>query len=95
MQLTQHARIRMQQRSIPPLIVDWLDGYGVTERAPDNAEIVFFDNKAKKDLARDCGKEVIKRLSKYLNTYLVRKRSRVLTVGYRNGRFRRQMKFHD
>jgi hypothetical protein len=95
MNYTQHARVRMQQRSIPPLIVDWLDGYGSTVKAPGNAEVVFFDHKAKKDLSRDYGKEVVKQLSKYMNTYMVRKECCVVTVGYRNGRLRRQMKFFN
>ncbi len=95
MHLTQHAKVRMQQRSIPPLIVDWLDGYGSTERAPGNAEIVFFDHKARKDLSRDFGKVVVKQLSRFMNTYMIRKRSCVLTVGYRSRHVLRQMKFFN
>ena len=93
MEITKHAEKRMQQRSIPRLIVDWLDGYGSTEKAPGNAAIVFFDRKARKELSRDFGRPAVDQLSRYLNTYMIRKRSRIITVGYRNKHLNREMKY--
>lgn len=68
--MTRHAASRQQQRCIPPLVVDWLLAYGA--RIPSaGAFRVQFDRRGRKELARDVGRVVVSRLSKYLNAALV------------------------
>ena len=70
MNYTKHASIRVQQRCIPPLIVNWLLEYGRRERA-QGADRITFDKKSRKELARDVGTPVVKQMSRYLNTCIV------------------------
>ncbi len=42
MNLTLHAQTRLEQRGISPVIVDWLEQYGVIE--PQNgSELIYFN----------------------------------------------------
>lgn len=52
--LTRHARERMQQRSIPPLVLDLLDECG-TRLHSCGAERIIFDKAACKRLKRKLG----------------------------------------
>ena len=88
MRLTEHARVRAQKRSIPPLIVDWLFGFGARERAGDGAEVLFFDKRARRELEKTVGKQVVGRLSPMLDAYLVVHESSVVTAGWRYKRVR-------
>ena len=45
-QLTDHAQSRMQQRAIPPLILDWLQSYGAIEHDHRGAEVHYFNHDA-------------------------------------------------
>lgn len=84
MNYTRHAKIRMQQRSVPPLVVEWLADYGACRYDHRGAEVHFFDKKARKALSREVGPQLIKQLSKYLNAYMVSDGdAKVITVGYR------------
>jgi hypothetical protein len=90
MHLTHHSQIRMQQRGIPILVVDWLLDYGVRERANHGAEMCFFDRGAKKRLRRDFGKQVVDRLSDLLKkAYLIVDGDTVITTGYITKHIRR------
>ena len=51
MKLSQHARIRMQQRGIPRLAVDWLAAYGAVDHQR-GAELFYFDRRARQALER-------------------------------------------
>ena len=46
--LTKHARIRSQQRVIPPLMVDLLLQWGTTEKVAGGATKVFFDKASRR-----------------------------------------------
>jgi len=83
MNLSTHAQKRMQQRRIPPLIVEWLDGYGTTEKSNTQGEYVFFDRRARKQLIKEFGKPLIGQLGRYLNIYMIRCDEKVITLGYR------------
>ena len=83
MKMTTHALKRMQQRCIPPLIVDWLDAYGSTEKSNSSGEFVYFDRQARKDLEREFGKPLIKQLGRYMGVYLIRCDGKVITIAYR------------
>ena len=68
--LTRHAEVRLQQRCIPALIVDWLLAYGKRE-ASAGAVKVRFDRRGRRDLAREVGSRAVSQMSKYLNAALV------------------------
>ena len=89
--LTKHANQRMQQRRIPPMVIDWLIGYGACEHDHRGAEIRYFDKKARRKLNSDIGGQVVKRLEDFLNSYLVLgSNGHVITVGHRTHRINRQ-----
>ena len=70
MKYTSHAQNRIQQRCIPPLVIDWLLSYGKREKSFGSSRITF-DKKARRDLSKDVGGQVVKQLSKYLNACIV------------------------
>lgn len=87
MELTHHAAVRCRQRSIPPLICDWLLRYG-TEVRSHGATKRFFDREAKRKLAADVGAQVVGRMGNLLNLYLVESNERVITAGVRTRRIK-------
>jgi hypothetical protein len=89
--LTRHAAGRCQQRSVPPIIVDWLLNYGARVRADGGAEIVFFDKRALRALERSTGPGIVARLSDVVRgTYaIVADDGAVITVGHRYRRVER------
>jgi len=70
MNQTKHTQTRMQQRSIPPLVVKWLMEYGSIEYS-HGAKKCFFDKKAKKRLKKEFGAEPVDRLGDLLDAYIV------------------------
>lgn len=88
MNLTEHAKVRCQQRSIPPLICEWLVDFGSEVRA-DGATKRFFDRAARRRLAASVGAEVVDRMGDLLNHYLVEAGPVVITAGVRTRRIRR------
>ncbi len=85
--LSRHAQSRVQQRCIPPLIIEWLLDFGAEERT-HGASRRYFDKASRKKLAREKGQEVVKLLAPLLDTYLVHTDDLVVTVGHRTRRFR-------
>ena len=73
----------MQQRGIPPLIVDWLQKYGAYHHVRDGAVSRFFDKKSRRDLQRAVGKEIVKRTNDLLDCYLIEKDNQIVTVAKR------------
>lgn len=87
--MTRHATARCQQRCIPPLFVDLLLRFGVTERAPGGAEKVYLDKAARKQIRSYAG-PLAGQLEQHLNIYAVIADGRsVVTIGHRLGRIRR------
>ena len=89
MNMTHHAEIRAQQRCIPPLIVDWLMEFGAREHDKHGAEVVFFDKRSKRMLAKEVGKPIVDKLSCLMKAYLVTCDGTVITTGYRHKRITR------
>ena len=89
MRLTQHAEVRMGQRSISPLIVDWLLDYGATKHDKHGAEVMYFDKISRRKLTKAVGKPVVGQLAKQLSAYIVVGDNCVITVGHRTKRFKR------
>lgn len=88
---TRHASIRVQQRRIPPLIVEWLVRYGSRQPAGDGASILYFDKDSRRRLARDVGSPVLDALQTMLDAYLIQGTDdAVITVGWRTQRVQRE-----
>lgn len=86
--ISDHARIRMQQRGIPPVVLDCLLSYGHAEHDHQGAVIVYFDKAARIRLARSGIRPV--NLDKHLNSYAVLAcDGTVKTVGHRYKRIPR------
>jgi hypothetical protein len=88
MKLTKHAAMRMQQRHLPPLIVDLLQHYGQV-RHKRGASILYFDQKGH-TRARQELQEALARFDKLRDAYLVEAKDsgEVVTLGYRDERIK-------
>ena len=89
MSVTNHAQKRAQQRSIPPLITDWLLDFGSTSYDKRGAQIQYFDKDARRRLEREVGRQVVRRLSDFLDCYAVFDEGVLITTGWRLKRLRR------
>jgi hypothetical protein len=86
--LSNHAKQRMQQRAIPPLLVDLLYRYG-KEHRQYGSTVLCFDKKSKKHV-RKALDDLIKRFDKLSDVYLVEADDAAITVtvGHRLRRFK-------
>lgn len=87
---TQHARHRMQQRCVPPLVVTWLLEFGCEQYDHRGGIIHYFDKHSRRCLEQAVGRRVVARLADYLNSYAVSSVSDdvLVTVGRRYKRLR-------
>ena len=81
MKLSKHAKVRMQQRCIPRVVVDWLAAYGEVDHQR-GAELFYFNEKARRALRKDLGRRALRGYSKSLNTYMVCTAGTIATVGH-------------
>lgn len=87
--MTKHAQIRSQQRGIPPVMVDLLLQFGVTESAGDGANKMFFDKSARRKVESYFG-PLAPLINQHLDLYaVVGADDQVITVGHRLERIRR------
>jgi len=91
-EISQHARRRMQKRSIPPIVLDWLQDYGSRQYDGRGAFIQYFDHAAKARLSRNYGHRFVQTHDRYLRVYMVEDTAgeAVITVGHRTRRVRRR-----
>lgn len=88
--MSRHARVRQQQRRIPPLIIEWLLVYGSHEHDGHGATIRYFDRAARTRLGRAIGMEMVDRLGDLCDSYVVVGTDGiVITTGHRYRRIRR------
>ena len=87
---THHASVRSQQRGIPPLIRDWLLAYGEEDYDGHGGILRYFSNRSIRMMQRSFGREPLRQLDKYLNSYLVESSDdgAVITIGHRLGSMR-------
>lgn len=87
-----HALKRSQQRGIPPLISQWLDEYGEEEYDGHGGIIRYFSHRSIRDMERSFGRAPVRRMSEYLNAYIVESSDdgRVITLGHNIKRVRRR-----
>jgi hypothetical protein len=90
--ISNHASCRIQKRSVPPIVLDWLHDYGSEQYDGRGAVIRYFDRAAKVRIERACGRRFIQKNKKYLAVYMVEDSAgqAVITVGYRDRRIPRR-----
>lgn len=88
MYMTKHAQTRLQQRAIPPLIIEWLCKYGHRLKGMNGTTVCFFDRDSRRYLASEVGHVVVRRLSDMMDTYLVLSGDSIVTIGHRYKPFR-------
>jgi hypothetical protein len=89
--LTEHSRARLQQRAIPPRVVDLLMQFGSASRA-NGAERLMFDKTAIKRLRHHLGGDRgLKVVERWLGVYaVVGDNGLVITAAHKQERFRRR-----
>ena len=80
---TRHAAIRAQQRGVPPLIESWLCTYGEAQHDGHGGICRYFSKKSICIMKGDFGHEPLKRMSEFLDCYLIEAcdTGAVITVG--------------
>lgn len=88
--LTQHARTRMQQRGITAVAIELLLDYGREAHDHRGCRVVCFDKRSRKRVARELGRELYRRVERYLDAYaVIAEGDAVVTVGHRVARLPR------
>jgi hypothetical protein len=88
--MTHHAQTRLQQRGIPPTVVESLLDFGHEVHDHRGSRIVYFDHQARRQLRRQVGPESYKRIEAHLDAYVVvADTGEVITVGHRTRRINR------
>jgi hypothetical protein len=87
---TTHAQARLQQRGIPPMVVDLLMQFGSPSRC-GGAERLMFDKSAVKRLRRHFGGDRgLNIIARWLSVYVViGDNGHLVTVAHKNSHFRR------
>ncbi|MGH7605293.1 MAG: hypothetical protein ACRENK_15020 [Gemmatimonadaceae bacterium] len=86
--LTGHARSRMRQRGISAEVLEQLLDFGTVRHLDRGIEIVFFDKRAKKQLAK-ADRALARQAHRLFRTYAVLSgNGAVVTVGHRYRRVR-------
>ena len=84
--LTAHASSRVQQRSIPPIIIEWLMRFGI-QRWSRGAAVYEFDKDSRRRLRRHIGQRLFASVEHWLDAYtVIGDRRQVVTVGWRQQR---------
>ena len=89
--LTNHAKNRAQQRSIPPIVHRWLSDFGDEIYDGNGCIKVFFSLKSKKHMEHKLGRHFVGENKKYLSAYRIESSSTgsVITCGWKTKRFKK------
>lgn len=87
-ELTRHARTRMQQRGIREDALFFILEYGREMHDHRGCTVFQFDRRARQRAERDLGRERIRRLCHWMNSYVVMADGAVITVAHRRRRWR-------
>lgn len=79
---SKHARLRMQQRSIPSHVVDYLLAYAEPIAVGGGAERYAFTKTSWRRLCADLGRE-IRNIERYRRVYAIAAHGVVVTVAWR------------
>ena len=87
---SEHARVRMQQRGVPPLIVEWLLQYGAVAYDHRGCRIRFFNKESRKRIRHEKGDIVLRRFHELFDCYaVVSEDGTVVTAGHAYDRIRK------
>ncbi|MBK7929807.1 MAG: hypothetical protein IPJ98_20720 [Bryobacterales bacterium] len=89
---SRHAVSRCQQRSIPPVVLEWLDEFGERQHDGHGAVRIFFSHQSVRRMEQRLGGQIVGQVSKYLSAYCVLSNDggEIITAGWRTGRIRRR-----
>lgn len=88
--MTDHARVRMQQRGISEPVLECLLTFGNSTHDHRGGEVVYFDHHSRDRLRHAQGDDVFKKLEPKLDAYaVIADDGVVLTVGHRTKRINR------
>jgi hypothetical protein len=90
--ITRHAAVRMRQRSVPPIVIDWLDEFGDEQFDGRGGIVTYFSRQSKRLLEQRLGRRFVAENARYLDRYIVRSAidGAVITVGVRTKPIRRR-----
>lgn len=85
---THHAKARMQQRGIPPMMIDLLMQFGKSQPAGGGASRLFFDKNARRRLKSYAG-PMSGLLNEYLDVYaVIGPEGQLITAAHVTNRFK-------
>ncbi len=87
--LSQHARVRMQQRGIPPRAVELLLEHGAVQHDHHGGRVLYFNKARQRKLRQVLEPKAVVGMERFFKAYAVLGRGEVLTVGWRYRRIRR------
>lgn len=88
--MSKHANTRLQQRAIPPIMLDLLFDYGKFEYDHHGAEVYYFDKAGKERARAALQQKKSTQIDHCLNIYLVMSSDgNVVTVGHLDKRINR------
>lgn len=89
MSVARHAAVRLQQRAIPPFIIELLKRFG-SEMRCGGAERLFFDKAARKGIEHHMGgHRSLRHVEPWLNVYaVIGDNGRLVTVAHRSRRLK-------
>jgi hypothetical protein len=86
--LSEHAKVRMKQRAIPPFVIEILEQYGEVE-AHKGCAIFRFSKRALHSLESYFGKDIVSAIKKYSSCYAVYNDGLCVTVARQNTHHKR------
>ncbi|MDD5240588.1 MAG: hypothetical protein PHG47_02580 [Sulfuricella sp.] len=87
-----HAKIRAQQRGIPPIVEWWLDEFGEPFYDGHGGIVTTFTKESVREMEKSLGREPVRRMSEFFKCYKVESShdGTVITLGKRSRRFQRK-----
>jgi hypothetical protein len=84
-----HAKVRMQQRGIPPHVVDNIIAYGSTRKVQGGAVARYMNKEAMLQAKETLSRSERLALDRYKRVYVIVESDRVITVGHRSEKYYR------
>lgn len=88
---SEHARVRNQQRGIPPVVHEWLTRFGSEHYDGHGGIKVFFSKDSKKRMEKELGKSFVHKNEQYLQIYRIESShdGQIITCGHLTKRMKR------
>jgi len=87
MQITEHAKKRMQQRGIPKNIIDWLLRFGDSTRGY-KCKVLQFSKKGQKRMKIELGNQYAQLEKTIRSAYIIVQGNTIITAGHRYKRIK-------